>query len=172
MSTMYEVPEIDAAVDQLDWAIRLFLDSSAYVPATTLAGAADGILEALLKINPMQETAYVSIKKSLTDKRAASADDIGRYMNGPRNFLKHADGSAFDNKQADLQTIAIHQIIRCMTNLLRIDRSLSCESPRFYAWLKANRPDLSESQAGPGATEVTDVRCPLPPPAFPAKRGQ
>ncbi len=40
----FELSKIDAAVDQLDWAIRLFLDHKAYVPAITLAGAADEIL--------------------------------------------------------------------------------------------------------------------------------
>ena len=39
-----EISKIDAAVDQLDWAIRLFLDHHAYVPAITLAGAAEEIL--------------------------------------------------------------------------------------------------------------------------------
>lgn len=38
------VSKIDAAVHQLDWAITLFLDSEAYIPAITLAGAAEEIL--------------------------------------------------------------------------------------------------------------------------------
>jgi hypothetical protein len=40
----FEFTKIDVAVDQLDWAIRLFLDHRAYVPAITLAGAAEEIL--------------------------------------------------------------------------------------------------------------------------------
>lgn len=32
----FEVGKIGAAVDQLDWAIKLFLDYKAYVPAITL----------------------------------------------------------------------------------------------------------------------------------------
>jgi len=40
----FELTKIDAAVEQLDWAIRLFLDQKAYVPAITLAGAAEEIL--------------------------------------------------------------------------------------------------------------------------------
>jgi hypothetical protein len=36
--------QIDAAVDQLDWAIRLFLDHAAFVPAITLAGAPGEII--------------------------------------------------------------------------------------------------------------------------------
>jgi len=33
----YTLSKLDAAVDQLDWAIRLLLDNKAYVPAITLA---------------------------------------------------------------------------------------------------------------------------------------
>jgi hypothetical protein len=40
----FELSKIDAAVEQLDWAIRLFLDHQAYLPAITLAGAAEEIL--------------------------------------------------------------------------------------------------------------------------------
>jgi hypothetical protein len=40
----FELSKIDAAVDQIDWAIRLFLDHQAYLPAITLAGAAEEIL--------------------------------------------------------------------------------------------------------------------------------
>jgi hypothetical protein len=40
----FELSKIDAAVEQLVWAIRLFLDRQAYLPAITLAGAAEEIL--------------------------------------------------------------------------------------------------------------------------------
>jgi hypothetical protein len=36
--------KIDAAPDQLDWAMRLFLDHAAFVPAISLAGAAEDII--------------------------------------------------------------------------------------------------------------------------------
>ena len=38
----------DAATNQLDWAIRLFLDHDEFIPAITLAGAAEEILGGLL----------------------------------------------------------------------------------------------------------------------------
>ena len=37
----YTVNKIDAAIDQLDWAIKLFIEHKAYVPSITLAGAAE-----------------------------------------------------------------------------------------------------------------------------------
>jgi hypothetical protein len=36
--------EVEAAIEQLDWAIRLFLDHKAYVAAIPLAAAAEKIL--------------------------------------------------------------------------------------------------------------------------------
>jgi hypothetical protein len=44
----HRLTKIDAAVEQLDWAIRLFLDHQAYVPAITLAGAANLMLHEML----------------------------------------------------------------------------------------------------------------------------
>ena len=47
----YSVTKIDVALDQLDWAIKLFLDHKAYVPAITLAGAAEEVIREPLADN-------------------------------------------------------------------------------------------------------------------------
>jgi len=47
----YKISKIDAAVSQLDWAIRLFLDHQAYLPAITLAGAAEEIIGKALDLS-------------------------------------------------------------------------------------------------------------------------
>ena len=44
----FQLTKIDAATDQMDWAIRLFLDHRAHLPAITLAGAAEEIVGAIL----------------------------------------------------------------------------------------------------------------------------
>lgn len=44
MEFEFELSKIDAAVEQLDWAIRLLLDHKAYIPAIGLAAAAEEIL--------------------------------------------------------------------------------------------------------------------------------
>jgi hypothetical protein len=41
---LYRVSKIESACDQLDWAIRLLIDSGAYFPAITLAGASEEML--------------------------------------------------------------------------------------------------------------------------------
>lgn len=40
----YQAGKLAAVFDQLDWAITLFLEHHAYVPAITLAGAAEEII--------------------------------------------------------------------------------------------------------------------------------
>jgi hypothetical protein len=44
----FTISKIDAAVEQMDWAIKLFLDHQAYVPAITLAGATEEIVGEVL----------------------------------------------------------------------------------------------------------------------------
>ena len=41
---LFELSKIEIAVEQLNWAIRLFLEHKASVPAITLAGAAEEIV--------------------------------------------------------------------------------------------------------------------------------
>ena len=60
----YRVGKIDAAVDQLDWAIKLFLDHKAYVPAITLAGAAEKIIGEAVS----SESAFQKLKESLSSE--------------------------------------------------------------------------------------------------------
>jgi len=45
----FELSKIDAAVDQLDWAIRLFLDHKAYVPAITWRARPEEILGGVVR---------------------------------------------------------------------------------------------------------------------------
>ena len=56
----FEVSKIGAAVDQLDWANKLFLDEAAYVPSITLAGAAEEIIGETLGEN----SAFRQVKKA------------------------------------------------------------------------------------------------------------
>ena len=58
-----EISKIDAAIDQLGWATRLFLDQKAYIAAITLAVAAEEILGKVL--------AEPSAHKILKEKLAA-----------------------------------------------------------------------------------------------------
>ncbi len=83
---LYDVGKIDAAVDQLDWAIRLFLDHSAYVPAITLAGAAEEILGA--KVGG--EAMFRILGKSLSEASGLSPAAVSQaHLNRSKNWLKH-----------------------------------------------------------------------------------
>ena len=91
----FELSKIDAAVDQLDWAIRLFLDHKAYVPAITLAGAADEVLGQAVG----SRAVFDVLKKkfaadfSLPEKVVSQA-----HLNRAKNWLKHWDGRTDDEK--------------------------------------------------------------------------
>ena len=80
------VSKIDAAVHQLDWAIRLFLDSEAYIPAITLAGAAEEILGQTLQDRAVfaQLKAKFSVDTGLAEGVISQA-----YLNKAKNWLKH-----------------------------------------------------------------------------------
>jgi hypothetical protein len=136
----FELSKIDAAVDQLDWAIRLFLDHKAYAPAITLAGAADEILGRAVG----ERAVFEVLKKkfaadfSLEEKVVSQA-----HLNKARNWLKHWDGHTDDEKiRLELDEEAIQYIVRALTNLATHDGTWPSEGPRFAAWLSENRPDL------------------------------
>jgi hypothetical protein len=138
----FELSKIDAAVDQLDWAIRLFLDHKAYVPAIALAGAADEILGRAVG----NRAAFEVLKKkfaadfSLPEKVVSEA-----HLNKAKNWLKHWDGHTDDEKiRLELDEEALQYIVRALANLVAHDASQPSEGPRFWAWMSENRLDLLE----------------------------
>ena len=100
------------------------------------------MLEALIAQQSAAATAFTSVKDSLAAKGFGTTDEIGRAINSPRNFLKHASDNAFDASGADLQSIAIYEIILATTNLARFDKAIVPDVPRFVQWISVNRPDL------------------------------
>jgi hypothetical protein len=140
----FKVEKVNAAVDQLDWAIKLFLDHKAYIPAITLAGAAEEILGEAVS----SESAFRKLKDSLSVEHDIPGYVISQeYLNKAKNWLKHwnviKDGEYLD---IELETQAIQYIVRAVTNLVTLDNSLSSETPRFFDWLYKNRMDLINGQ--------------------------
>jgi hypothetical protein len=132
----YVISKIDAAVDQLDWAIRLLLDHQAYVPGITLAGAAEEIIgstlgdEAAFKILTQRASAQFGLSPAVVTQA---------HLNKAKNWLKHWQGLKDDETVAlELEKEAIQYIVRACTNLIAHDRSLPSEGPRFFAWLSSN----------------------------------
>ena len=139
---IYQVSKIGAAVDQLDWAIKLFLDEQAYVPAITLSGAAEEILGEAVS----SEASFHILKDTLSQKTGIEGKIISQeYLNKTKNWLKHwkemKDEESID---IELETEAIHYIVRAITNLITHDNSLSNETPRFFKWITNNRKDLTK----------------------------
>ena len=129
----YKLGKIDAAVDQIDWAIRLLIDHQAYVPAITLAAAAEEITGA-----PLGENAsFHLLKKNLSEKYKLSSSVVSQaHLNRARNWLKHwTDMKDNEYEDFDLEAEAVQNIVRAITNLSSHDQTLTSESPRFLEWL-------------------------------------
>jgi hypothetical protein len=137
----YRVGKIDAAVDQLDWAIKLFLDHKAYIAAITLAGAAEEIIGQAIS----SKSALQKLKETLSTKYGISSDVLSnKYLNKTKNWLKHWKGKK-DEEYIDieLETEAIQYIVRAVINLTDHENTVTSETPRFFAWLTKNRKDLT-----------------------------
>lgn len=135
----YEVSKIGAAVDQLDWSIRLFLDHQAYVPAITLAGAAEELLG-----EPLSDKSTFSLLKSkLATQYSLPEREVSQaHLNRAKNWLKHGQGFGSDKTLSlELETEAAQYIVRAISNLVTYDGSLSSESPRFLEWLSKHKPE-------------------------------
>lgn len=134
--------KIDIAVHQLDTAIKLFLDGKDYIPSITLAGAAEEILGIIVARNGSQ-SAYAELSESLKNEHGISIKELNdNYLNFTRNSLKHANEVKEDTIELEPENESIQMILRCITNLIKYDKSLSAESPRFLDWLSENRQDL------------------------------
>lgn len=136
----YDLRKIDAAVDQLDWAIKLFLDHKAYVPAITLAGAAEEIIGQTLG----PEAAFNVLKERLSLKTGLTPAVVSQmHLNKAKNWLKHwQDMKDAETLEIELETEAIQYIARAATNLAGYDKSCTSETPRFFEWIEKNRKDL------------------------------
>jgi hypothetical protein len=136
----FVISKINAAVDQLDWSIRLFLDHQAYVPAITLAGAAEEIIGETLSGG----SAFSLLKSRLSAEYGLPEKVVSQsYLNKSKNWLKHWQGLKDEETVSlELETEAIQYIVRAVANLIGHDRSLPSEGLRFFQWLSTHRPDL------------------------------
>lgn len=129
----FEVTKIQAAVLQLDWSIRLFLDHRAYIPAITLAAAAEEILGKCVR----SSAAHARLKKHLSEEFQLEAKLISdEHLNKARNWLKHnQDGDPFEKASFDLENEAIQLVARALSNLTSISQPLPSEGQRFLSFV-------------------------------------
>ena len=137
----YTVNKIDAAIDQLDWAIKLFIEHKAYVPSITLAGAAEEILGEAVS----SEASYRKLKKSLALDSGIDEKIVGQeYLNKTKNWLKHWKSMKDDeNLEIELETEAIQYLIRTIRNLYTHDNTISSQTLSLFKWSRENRKDLT-----------------------------
>jgi hypothetical protein len=128
---------MEAASHQLDWAIRLFLDHNAPLPAITLAGAAEEILGA----NLADKSAFQDLVRHFTTTWGIDQKILSQqHLNKARNWLKHwSTGTDAEYEDFELEEEAIQYIARGLTNMAANYQSLPHEGPRFLEWVKANR---------------------------------
>lgn len=138
----FELSKIDAAVDQLDWAIRLFLDHQGYVAAITLAAAAEEILGQAVG----ERAAFAQLKAKFASTLGMAERAVSQeHLNKAKNWLKHWDQRTDDEKiRLELDEEAIQYIVRALTNLATHDGSQPSEGPRLWQWLGQHRPDLMD----------------------------
>ena len=137
----YLVSKIDAAVHQLDWAIKLFLDSEAYIPAITLAGAAEEIIGQTLQ----DQSVFAQLKVKFSANLGLPEKVISQvYLNKTKNWLKHwQDLRDEETIEIDLEAEAVQYLVRAITNLILHDHSMPSEGQRFFEWLATNRQRLN-----------------------------
>jgi hypothetical protein len=136
----FELSKIDAAVVQLDWAIRLFLDHKAYIPAITLAGAAEEILGVAVG----RDAAFAVLKSKFASDLEMSEKEVSQnHLNKAKNWLKHWDNRTENEKiYLELELEAVQYIVRALTNLLNHNSSQPSQGQRFSDWMSENGPDL------------------------------
>jgi hypothetical protein len=135
-----KLTKIDAVTEQLDWAIRLFLDHRAYLPAITLAGAAEEIVGAILQ----DRSAFAQLKQKFSsDLGMPTAEVSQEHLNKAKNWLKHWQNlKDAETLSIELEEEAIQYIVRALTNLATHDGTWPSEGPRFEEWLRRNKPEL------------------------------
>ena len=134
---MITVNKIDAAVDQLDWAIRLLIDHNAYIPAITLAGACDCIL------GGMNRQFFDELRDSLAAKYQLPPKEVSdMHINKAKNWLKHATVITPQEFEFDLKSEAIMRITLAIATLKNFDNRVTSETPRLAIWLSESKiPD-------------------------------
>ena len=137
MATTFKITKAGAAIEQLEWAIKLLVEENAYIPAITLAGAAEEILGKMSGNPAFHELRdHFSTASGLTLKAVADG-----HLNRGRNWFKHWSEGKSAEVEIELETDAIQYIARGLINAARVGHYCAANEP-FAEWLAINRPDL------------------------------
>lgn len=117
--------KLDVACEQLETALRLFFEGRELFSVITLAGAAEEILGAHLKVEGKPTALDELVKGAVRISAALSGapstpKDIRTVANRPRNASKHMDGQSDSTLQVYLKRDAADLLNRAVDNYYQL----------------------------------------------------
>ncbi|MCH2070060.1 hypothetical protein [Acinetobacter pittii] len=109
--------QIETGILQFEWAIKLYLYENAFVPAITLAGAAEGIFGEI-------KSGYIfhQVSENIAIKNNLQVKLVSKEINKVRNWLKHGSchQSFTELSEQEFTEAAISRIIIAATALIHL----------------------------------------------------
>lgn len=126
------VNKLDAAVEQIEWAISLLIDHDAFLPAITLAGAAEEIF------GKRSGRPILNQMANLADTmRAGQGKQFIIIFNEIRNWLKHHNTENNEPWMMDFdpRTAAVFMVDRALANHSACGLPPLKNAHRYHVWL-------------------------------------
>lgn len=128
-SSPMPIPKVRIAELQLNRALLLFMDEQDYVSAITLAGAAEGILDGLLRLEGKGDQVALDnwidlcIAAGSLDETKAQRREFADILNWHRNELKHHDarrGEELEDEISVGRSDAVECLERAISNYIAL----------------------------------------------------
>jgi len=142
-----KIAKLDAARNQLETAIELHLDRKDYIPAITLAAAAEEILGKALPSG--QKTAKKELSEAVLGKYklAISEKDLNdQYLNKTRNNLKHFGDNTETHFEIEPETESLGMLARALVNYMGLGLPAS---PGIKRGLELFEKEFQKREKGP-----------------------
>ena len=153
--TRITVSKRDAATNQLETAIKLYLENRGLISGYTLCCASDGILQGIYENKKYEiiqkqrgegaslRSVDVSWREELENQiRPEYKKEVFRALNAPQNFFKHADRDHDSSQQfADWELTGV-RIIMTVRNYDIVFRERTTAMNVYGAWYAMLHPDL------------------------------
>ncbi|MFK0380219.1 hypothetical protein [Pandoraea sp. NPDC090278] len=143
---MMVLTKLDAAMHQLNVAIRLFVEED-YLSSLTLAGAAEGILDGLCRRKGLPTAAEYIAEFHLEDTDSTLPDKARRgviyaVLNNGRNQAKHANLDGEDEVDV-AQVHPLQMLMRAVPMVRNLGAPSSKEIRELYQWI-TDHPEAFE----------------------------
>lgn len=144
-----KLAKLDAAKNQLETAIELHLDRRNYIPAITLAGAAEEILGKALPSG--QKTAKEELSQVVLTKYKLTISEkelTDQYLNKTRNNLKHIGDNSETHIEIKPETESLCMLARALINYIMLGLPASPVIKRGLELLEKEFQKGEKGQAG------------------------